>query len=85
MCCRRIVFADVLKKPSKLRIQLFNQFFVVLKSTGIFAGLLCNKNSLPRITTFGRSSFAERSLATLDESPNANGNVLHAIVAHICT
>ena len=80
------MLAHVAKHVRGLRIQLFNQFFVILQFTrGIFGVLLWNKISLPRITTFGQTSSTEGGLSTTSRSPNVNANTMHASVAVNCT
>ena len=47
LCGWRVVLAHVVKHVRGLRIQLFNQFFVLLQSTrGIFGVMLWNKKFL---------------------------------------
>ena len=69
--CLRIVCANVAKNMCQLRVQLFNQFFVILQSTKGAFGVITDHHLW--------------GLATTDKSPNANANRVHAIAAHICT
>ena len=51
----------------------------------LWGNALGQKNSLPRITTFGRTSSTKGGLSTTHWSPNANANTTHASVAVNCT